>query len=282
MKRVAAIALINDHHMLMGKRRDSGKFTNPGGHLNPGEDPVKGAVREIKEETGLDIGEHQLKHLETRIVKKPDGTRIEVHGFRVDLREKPPTSIVQDPDEEVQRWQWIKTDTDFDHIADNLHVPLGDNVLLDNILKDKPMKKHVRRFWAVSKRIGAKGSFLDEAKDKAFEEGVQRVVHKKHEKKAEDLEWIRSHNARMLGIKKAELAELLVGGKGDGKSDSAFSKDQVAKGKKVEREHTNDPRIADEIVHDHLTEDKKYYTHLKEMEDKYVEKKAFWRGFFHD
>lgn len=72
--------------------------------------------------------------------------------------------------------------------------------------------------------------------------------------------------------------ELIEGGKADGKATSEFPKEQIAMGKKVEREHTNNPAMAEEISKDHLTEDKKYYTHLKEMEDKYV-KKAFVVGF---
>lgn len=250
MKRVAAIALINDHHMLMGKRRDNSRWTNPGGHLNDGEDPVKGAAREVEEETGLKLDPHLFKHIETRIVKKKDGKKIEVHGFRVDLRHKPSTSMKQDPDGEVHRWHWIKLDTELDHIKDNMHVPLGDNVLLDNILKEKPVKRHVQRFWNISKKVGVRS---------AQEVPQQYMAHKGREEK--------------------RAAELVVGGKADGKPASNFPKDQIAKGIKVEREHTNKPALAKEIAKDHLTEDKKYYTHLKEMEDKYVEKKAFWRGF---
>jgi 8-oxo-dGTP pyrophosphatase MutT (NUDIX family) len=255
MKRVAAIAIINDHHMLMGKRRDNQRFTNPGGHLNPGEDPLKGAVREVKEETGLDLDPHLFKHVETRIVKKKDGTKIEVHGFRVDLPQKPSTSMKQDPDGEVFRWHWIKLDTDLDHIKDNLHVPLGDNVLLDNILKDKPMRRHARRFWESAKKVG----LSDEVKDKLLKEGPQQYMQRRdNEKKA---------------------AEHLQGGKADGMPDSKFPQDQLRMGRKIEKEHTKDPAKANEVAKDHLTEDKKYYTHLKEMEDKYVEKKAFWDGF---
>jgi len=254
MKRVAAIAIMHDHHILMGKRRDNGKWTNPGGHLNAGEDPVKGAVREVKEEVGLDLDPHLLKHLESRIVKKPDGSKIEVHGYRVDLREKPATTIVQDPDEEVHRWQWVKTDSDFGHIEGNLHVPLTDNVLLTHILKDKPMRRHTQRFWDSAKRVGI--------------EGAQQVAQ--HHDKIRD-------KVKTLREKKAEMVE---GGKADNKPDSDFPQAQIAKGKKVEREHTKNPELAKEIAKDHLTEDKKYYDHLKEMEDKYVEKKAFWEGFF--
>lgn len=73
-------------------------------------------------------------------------------------------------------------------------------------------------------------------------------------------------------------AERLVGGKADGKPDSAFPEDQLRMGRRVEREHTKDPKAANEVAKDHLTEDSKYYTHLKEMEDKYV-KTAFVSGF---
>lgn len=248
MKRVAAIAIIHDHHMMMGRRRDSGKFTNPGGHLNPGEDPLRGAVREVKEETGLDLDPHLFKHIETRIVRKPGGEKIEVHGFRVNLPQKPSTSMVQDPDEEVRRWQWIKLDSDLEHIKESLHVPMGDNVLLDNILKDKPMRKHTQKFWDIAKKVGVEGS-------------QQYLQHKERKSRQE---------------KKAE--DLVEGGKADGKPDSAFPQDQLRKGMKVEREHTKNPQLAKEIAKDHLKENSRYYDHLQKME-KELDKKAFWVGF---
>jgi 8-oxo-dGTP pyrophosphatase MutT (NUDIX family) len=260
MERVAAIAIINDHHMLMGKRRDNGRWTNPGGHLNPGESPVKGAAREVEEETGIKLDPHLFKHIETRIVKKKDGKKIEVHGFRVDLRQKPSTSMKQDPDGEVHRWHWIKLDTELDHIQNNLHVPLGDNVLLDNILKEKVVRRHIQRFWNVSKKVGVNTARQSQG-IASRELPQQYVAHKNREEKQKT------------------AAELVVGGKADGKPASIFPKDQIAKGVKVEREHTNNPAMAKEIAKDHLTEDKKYYTHLKEMEDKHIQKKAFWSGF---
>lgn len=251
MKRVAAVAIINDHHMLMGRRRESGKWTNPGGHLNEGEDPLKGAVREVKEETGLMLDPHLFKHLETRVVTKKDGGKIEVHGFRVDLRHKPSTSMKQDPDGEVFRWQWVKTDSDLEHIAENLHVPLKDNVLLPHILKDKPMRKHVKKFWDSARKMGVGG----ELKDKLFKEAPQQYIQRKErEKKAE---------------------ELVVGGKADGKPDSVFPKDQLRMGRKVEREHTKDPAKANEIVKDHLMESPFYYSFLKRMEED-MKKRGRW------
>jgi hypothetical protein len=60
--------------------------------------------------------------------------------------------------------------------------------------------------------------------------------------------------------------EYLQGGKADGMPDSAFPKDQLRKGRKVEREHTRSPRVANEIAKDHLAEIKDYYTRLAKME----------------
>jgi len=45
-------------------------------------------------------------------------------------------------------------------------------------------------------------------------------------------------------------------------------KKQLKKGEKVELEHTNSKDKAKEIALDHLYEDPKYYTNLKDMEDK--------------
>lgn len=56
----------------------------------------------------------------------------------------------------------------------------------------------------------------------------------------------------------------LTGGKGDKKSLSDFPSKEVAMGQKVEMEHTSDPKLADEITADHLTEDPHYYSKLKE------------------
>jgi len=63
-----------------------------------------------------------------------------------------------------------------------------------------------------------------------------------------------------LAQDKEEQGEILQGGKGDGKSPLEFDSDQVIKGLEVEKEHTDDPLAAIEIVLDHLTEDPEYYT----------------------
>lgn len=59
----------------------------------------------------------------------------------------------------------------------------------------------------------------------------------------------------------------MSGGLGDTASTQDFSDEQIAKGLQVEREHTNNPDVALEIVIDHLTENPEYYTWLEEMEN---------------
>ena len=66
--------------------------------------------------------------------------------------------------------------------------------------------------------------------------------------------------------------DLMEAGESKGKKDKV-NKKQLEMGKKVEKEHTTSPEIAEKITRDHLKEMPDYYTHLKEME-KGVEKKA--------
>lgn len=58
----------------------------------------------------------------------------------------------------------------------------------------------------------------------------------------------------------------IEGGKGDHNSLEDFDSEEATMGEKVEMEHTDDPELAQEIATDHLTEDKKYYTKLKEAD----------------
>jgi hypothetical protein len=61
-------------------------------------------------------------------------------------------------------------------------------------------------------------------------------------------------------------ADQLSGGMADKKRPSDFDAGQLRLGKKVEMEHTDDPKKSREIAMDHLQEHPQYYTALKKME----------------
>lgn len=77
-------------------------------------------------------------------------------------------------------------------------------------------------------------------------------------------------------IKSAE--DLIEGGKSDKLSimdiaekhdtSSIYIKDQLEKGVEVEKEHTNNKELAEEIAKDHLAESPQYYVELDKMEKK--------------
>ena len=79
---------------LIGKRRDNGKLTFPAGHLNEGEDPKAGAIRELKEETGFDA----LDVISKGVFEDRPGVMIYVYEAKVS--NKP--NLENDPDQEFQ------------------------------------------------------------------------------------------------------------------------------------------------------------------------------------
>lgn len=55
MKPAAAVAIIDDNRILMLRRSDNGKWTLPGGTMELNESLVDCAIREVQEETGLEV-----------------------------------------------------------------------------------------------------------------------------------------------------------------------------------------------------------------------------------
>jgi hypothetical protein len=82
--------------------------------------------------------------------------------------------------------------------------------------------------------------------------------------------------AESLGVEPDEVEEicyqmlhcLFSGGESKGKKDKV-DPDQLKMGLVIESEHSDNMFINEKISRDHLTEDPEYYTHLKEMEEKY-------------
>lgn len=73
-------------------------------------------------------------------------------------------------------------------------------------------------------------------------------------------------------ISASNWTDRFSGGLADKKKPDDFDAMELARGVKVELEHTDDRRLATEIAMDHLTEDPKYYSKLREFEEEFRSK----------
>jgi len=120
---VASVAVMDGSKILMGKRRDSGRWTLPGGHADPGEKKHDAAKRELKEEAGIDVDKDDLNHLGSNKVTTFTGKKKTIHAFHVKHNGSKPTSE-NDPDKEVEKWVWVETKAGLPkRVKENLHSP---------------------------------------------------------------------------------------------------------------------------------------------------------------
>jgi len=118
---IASIAVMTGGEILIGKRIDCGLYTLPGGHAKQGENIIEAALRELREETGIKARQEDLVYLGHERVTPREGGKITVHSFLLNEKEKTNTS--HDPDEEVDRWEWIDVKNGLPkHILNNLHA----------------------------------------------------------------------------------------------------------------------------------------------------------------
>ena len=127
-KRVA-ICLITDHkdNILMGRRNDNQKITVPAGHIMTQEDPHTGAMRELKEETGLDTQDIQLigSHWDKE-------KNLILYLFKVTVNPEQQIDVSGDPDKECDNWNYM----DPNDVVEELHVPLQNNIALQYWMKN--------------------------------------------------------------------------------------------------------------------------------------------------
>jgi 8-oxo-dGTP pyrophosphatase MutT (NUDIX family)/GNAT superfamily N-acetyltransferase len=130
---VASIAVIHNGKTLWLQRADNHRFTMPGGHLEPNEEPIAGAVRELNEEAGIDPN-GGLIYLGQDVSRG----RI-IHAFALHCDELPEVNIANDPDKEAVGHYWL------DELPDNPHVPHEHNVALK--LLNPLTKSETKKFW---------------------------------------------------------------------------------------------------------------------------------------
>src|ERR1041385_6382590 len=86
--------------LLLGRRKDNGKWTLPGGHIEDGEAPEQAPRRELFEEAGLPAA--SLSPLKT--VETPNGDTL--YFFTAYVGHEPNPHSDNDPDEEVESSDW--------------------------------------------------------------------------------------------------------------------------------------------------------------------------------
>lgn len=120
---VASIAVYRDGRLLWLRRRDNGKWTLPGGHLNPGEEPMDAACRELQEETGFDPNGGHIEF----VGDDATSTGLRVWSFVIEQEKGAPHPYC-DPDGEAAEFKWFAPEeipTD-----DQLHTPRHENITL--------------------------------------------------------------------------------------------------------------------------------------------------------
>lgn len=111
----------------MGKRKDNGKWTTPGGHVDAEDDDHHtAATRELFEEAGI---KPELKHLGESEVTAENGEKHQITMYEANKTGGITTK--HDPDDEVEKWEWIDTKNGLpEEVNSNLHSPK--NVLLEH------------------------------------------------------------------------------------------------------------------------------------------------------
>lgn len=126
---VAVVAVMDGGKLLMGRRKDNGRYTFPAGHANPGEDIHATAARELYEEAGL--RPNYLQYLGKKVMRGHDGQRRMIHAFLCRASHANATTE-HDPDREIHRWESVPVSGGHmpRQVEDALYVPRSNNIIL--------------------------------------------------------------------------------------------------------------------------------------------------------
>ncbi|PWU23498.1 DNA mismatch repair protein MutT [Candidatus Cerribacteria bacterium 'Amazon FNV 2010 28 9'] len=112
------VIVIRDGKVLMGKRKNShgdGTWNFPGGHLEGGETPQECAIREVKEETGLEIRDLRIGPYTNDIFEQEHKQYITLFIVTYSQQGEP---TVMEPNK-CSEWKWFS----WDHLPQPLFLP---------------------------------------------------------------------------------------------------------------------------------------------------------------
>lgn len=109
MVRTRVFIAVQDEVLVIKNWISSGQWSLPGGGIHPREDPLKGALREVREEIGITLDAHDLIRLTPEPVVISHGIGLlRTIIFATKLAEKP---VVKLRVTEISDMRWVAADT---------------------------------------------------------------------------------------------------------------------------------------------------------------------------
>lgn len=102
------VGLRAGNRLLTGQRRDNGLWTCPGGHWDQGETLTDAAIREVREEAGIEVPPEALTLVRAeKVTSHRTGKAFTVYAFVADVKQTE-ASAQNDPDKEITEWKWVE------------------------------------------------------------------------------------------------------------------------------------------------------------------------------
>jgi 8-oxo-dGTP pyrophosphatase MutT (NUDIX family) len=127
---VASVSLITDEkgNYLIGKRRDSGKYSFIGGGIEDGETPLEAMIREAQEESGYIYSEDEITSLGNL-----SNEAVTIALFEMESKGNP--SNASDNDEEFESFLFVDKETLLDGETIDFHIPIEKNLVIAYLKK---------------------------------------------------------------------------------------------------------------------------------------------------
>lgn len=149
--RGAGVLVIDkEGRMLLGRRSDSGQWATPGGHVEEGEEFSEGAIRELKEETGI-VGKNPVE-INSATYRGFSTKQYVVTSYRGKLKSNGEMLNLHFADVSEIPWTNL-TDYARDAISKYISSKLHKSKELKYMLAEEDMQKNIMR--------GGKGSFIE-------------------------------------------------------------------------------------------------------------------------
>lgn len=87
--RTRILVMCGDEVLVLRGWLGAGSWSLPGGGLHRGENPTTGAIRELMEETGIQVDASQLQHAFTKQIRSRQGFLFTAHCYGLHLDHKP-------------------------------------------------------------------------------------------------------------------------------------------------------------------------------------------------